>query len=371
MTGQSQEIFDRLTAENQALRAENDRLRFAADPELIEVGFYTFTHRLDSATEYKRRIDRINDDLKEMIKAGTAIVAADGFIYNNSLAKGKKMVKDLAKLMLRAYNAEAENCVRTVRASNLESTLNRLERSALTIAKFGAMMDMRVAADYHRLRQAEIELTADYLMQAQWEREQEREERAQLREERRVEAELAKERERLTKEQSHYTNVLESLSADDPGRSELERRLTDLDQAISDNDFRIANVRAGYVYVISNLGAFGPGMIKIGMTRRLDPMDRVRELGDASVPFGFDVHALFFSDDAVGVEAELHRRFSDHRVNRINLRREYFYSTPQDVKVVLDDVAGALLEYTIEPVADQYRLSREAREQDASSVQLS
>src|SRR6201999_1244228 len=100
------------------------------------------------------------------------------------------------------------------------------------------------------------------------------------------------------------------------------------DSAIAANDFRIANIRAGYVYVISNIGAFGPNIVKIGMTRRLDPMDRVRELGDASVPFRYDVHALHFSEDAVGVEAELHRRFAHGRVNRINLRREYFYTTP-------------------------------------------
>ncbi|CRH67316.1 T5orf172 domain [Chlamydia trachomatis] len=111
--------------------------------------------------------------------------------------------------------------------------------------------------------------------------------------------------------------------------------------------------------MISNLGAFGPNMVKIGMTRRLEPMDRVRELGDASVPFGFDVHALFFSEDAVGVEAELHRRFADKRVNRINVRREFFYVTPLEVKKELAGIAGSLLEFVDEPEAEQYRLSLE------------
>ena len=107
--------------------------------------------------------------------------------------------------------------------------------------------------------------------------------------------------------------------------------------------------------MISNIGAFGPNMVKIGMTRRLDPLDRVRELGDASVPFGFDVHALFFSEDAVGVEAELHRRFADRRVNKINLRREFFYATPAQVREQLADIAGNLLEFREEPEAEQYR----------------
>lgn len=118
------------------------------------------------------------------------------------------------------------------------------------------------------------------------------------------------------------------------------------------------------MYVISNLGAFGPNVVKIGMTRRLEPMDRVRELGDASVPFRFDVHALFFSEDAVGVEAELHRRFADKRVNRINVRREFFYATPLEVKKELAGIAGNLLEFVDEPEAEQYRLSLEMGSQD-------
>src|SRR5699024_7305053 len=123
-------------------------------------------------------------------------------------------------------------------------------------------------------------------------------------------------------------------------------------------DYRAANQRAGYVYVISNIGALGEAMIKIGLTRRLEPMDRVRELGDASVPFGFDVHALFFSDDAVGIEAEMHRRFAERRVNQVNLRREFFYATPVEALEQLRDLTGEELEFTERPEAQEYRQSR-------------
>jgi hypothetical protein len=104
------------------------------------------------------------------------------------------------------------------------------------------------------------------------------------------------------------------------------------------------------------------------MTRRLEPMDRIRELGDASVPFGFDVHALFFSDDAVGVETELHRRFAHARVNRINLRREYFYTTPAEVKAALADVAGNLLQFIEHPDAEQYRSSEQIRADESGAA---
>jgi hypothetical protein len=194
----------------------------------------------------------------------------------------------------------------------------------------------------------------------QEERERAREERELLREQRRAEQELAAERERLDKEKAHYQGVLAALRAkgDDAAATELARRLVEIDEAIEANDYRIANIRAGYVYVISNLGAFGPNMVKIGMTRRLEPLDRVRELSDASVPFPYDVHALFFSDDAVTLENELHKIFADRRVNFINERREFFFATPAEVGQILQERAGGLLEFSEVPEASQYFQSR-------------
>lgn len=138
----------------------------------------------------------------------------------------------------------------------------------------------------------------------------------------------------------------------------MEHRLADVDKAIEQNDYRTANIRAGYVYVISNPGAFGRHMVKIGMTRRLEPLDRVRELGDASVPFPFDVHAIFFAEDAVNVEGQLHKAFADMRVNRVNERREFFFATPAQVREVLAAHVGNILEFTEEPEATQYLQSR-------------
>jgi hypothetical protein len=135
----------------------------------------------------------------------------------------------------------------------------------------------------------------------------------------------------------------------------LQDKLDDINRAIEDVDYRAANIRAGYVYVISNIGAFGESMVKVGMTRRLDPLDRVRELGDASVPFRYDVHALFFSDDAVGIETALHQRLADKRVNVVNPRREFFHATAAEVKVLLGELAGDLLQFEDFPEALEYR----------------
>ncbi|HKU42986.1 MAG TPA: GIY-YIG nuclease family protein, partial [Polyangiales bacterium] len=124
---------------------------------------------------------------------------------------------------------------------------------------------------------------------------------------------------------------------------------------------RAANARAGYVYVISNIGSFGERVVKIGMTRRLDPMDRVRELGDASVPFRFDVHAIILSDDAVGLEGALHLRFASCRVNLVNNHREFFYTSPRDVKEALLALRGSLLSFNEAPEALEWHQSVSAR----------
>jgi hypothetical protein len=323
---------------------------------LQDVGIYRYHHPLENAALYKDRLAQLDRQTDEMVKAGRAVLAADMFTFSGSLAKGRKMIADLSKLMLRAYNAEADNCVRSLRSGNISTATRRLEAAVTAIEKLGTVMEMRVNPEYHTLRIAELQLTADYQMKLQEERERAREERALLREQRRVEAELAAEKERLEKEHAHYLNALQTLRAngDTAAAEELSSRLHDIEKAIAANDYRIANIRAGYVYVISNIGAFGPNIVKIGLTRRLEPMDRIRELGDASVPFRYDVHALHFSDDAVTLEHELHKIFAHRRVNFVNERREFFFATPAEVRQVLLEKTGGLLEYTEAPEAPEY-----------------
>lgn len=327
---------------------------------LQEVGIYRYHHPLEGSAEYRDELHDLQERIKAFVKEGTAILVSDMFTFNNSLAKGRKMTSDFSKLMLRAYNAEADNCVRSLRSGNAITAIKRLEASVSSIAKLGSMMEMRVNPAYHAIRVQEIELTADFQMKLQEEREHAREERERLREERKAEQELAAERERLDKERAHLANAIEALRAkgDDAGRAALEEKLAAIDQAIEQNDFRTANIRAGYIYVISNRGAFGRNMVKIGMTRRLEPVDRVRELGDASVPFPFDVHALFFAEDAVTLENELHRAFAQSRVNMVNERREFFFATPEQVRAVLAEKVGNLLEFSDEPESTQYLQSR-------------
>jgi hypothetical protein len=350
-----------LEAENVALRAKidsplssNDLIILDDERVLQEVGIYRYHHPLENAAAYKDRLRELGRRIAELVKSDGAIEKSNMFTFDNSLAKGRRMSNDLSKLMLRAYNAEADNSVRSLRAGNIVTSKKRIEASRVAIARLGKMMEMHISDSFHALRLEELELTADFLMKKQEEREEAREERARLREERKVSAEIAAERERLDKERNHLNNALEALQASGSSDEELERKLAALDDAIAQNDYRAANIRAGYVYVISNRGAFGDNVVKIGLTRRLEPIDRVNELGGASVPFRFDVHALFFSEDAVTLEAELHSHFTNRRVNLANSRKEFFFASPSEVREVLLSKVGNLLEFDEQAASTEY-----------------
>jgi len=321
---------------------------------LQAVGIYRYHHPLENAAAYNDELRAISESIAVIVREKKAIVKSEHFTFNNSLAQGRKMTNDLSRLMLRAYNAESDNAIRSLREGNPETAIKRINASRNAIAKLGQMMEMRISDEYHALRVREIELTADFRMKQQEEREAAREERARIREEKRVEAELRMEREKLDKERAHLERTLSLLAGKGEIDEALKERLEEVGRAIEHNDFRTANIRAGYVYVISNPGAFGPGVVKIGLTRRLEPRDRIVELSGASVPFGFDVHALFFSEDAVELESWLHQEFADRSVNAVNNRKEFFFVEPTEVRKALLQRVGNLLEFTEEAQATEF-----------------
>ncbi len=330
---------------------------------LQEAGVYEYAHPLDDSVEYKDELKLLRDRIKLEARADAVTCQVD-WAVNGSVKEGQRLGRDMAKLMLRAYNAEADNAVRVVKPHTRESVKKRLTTTRNTIGRLGVLMRIAVSDSYHRLRLREIDLTADYLAKVEAEREQARAERERLREEAKVMKEIERERTRLAKERAHYAAALAKLEAkgDSQGLARAREQMTAVDEAIAGVEARAANIRVGHVYVISNVGAFGPGVVKIGMTRRLEPLDRVRELGDASVPFRFDVHALVFSEDAVALETVLHQRLSHKRVNLVNLRREFFYATPAEVKEHLIAVGNAhVLEYTDVPEAIEWRASDPGR----------
>lgn len=352
-----QVVHDDTRRETEILQSE--LLSVRDQLEMQNAGLYNFAHPAESSAELAAELAGVRAGIKDLVRKKAAIHATENFTFNGSAAQGRKFVTQMSTLMLRAYNAEAENCVKTVRAGNLATAIKRLDTAREQIARQGVMADLHVESAYHAARVRELGLAAAHLQKLQSEKEEERAQREELREQRRVELELAKAKEKLQKELSHYRSAMAALEAngDIEGAQRLRNLVEDTERAIQDVDYRAANMRAGYVYVISNVGAFGGSIVKIGMTRRLEPMDRVRELGDASVPFRFDVHALFFAEDAVGVETMLHQTFSEQRVNKVNLKREFFYVTPDSVLEALKSHNVEVVEYTTDALAEEFRIS--------------
>jgi multidrug efflux pump subunit AcrA (membrane-fusion protein) len=356
ISGQRDSIRAQVDEASASLADVRDRLELASD------GLYAYQHPAETSLELQTRLSIVQNQIKDMVRGKTAVTTSATFTFNGSAVEGRRWVGDISKLMLRAFNAEAENCVKTVRAGNLAAAQKRLATSVDQIAKLGARMGIAIAPAYERLRMEELQLAAEYQERVKQERENERERKAELREAERAERELKAQRERLERERQQYLNAIERLVAQgdteaaDRTRAELAR----VDGEIESVDRRVANVRIGHVYVISNIGAFGERMVKIGMTRRLEPKDRIRELGDASVPFRFDTHALIFSEDAVGLETKLHQALATRRVNQVNLRREFFYATPHEVKELIREVTAdfqELVEFNEHADADEYRVS--------------
>ncbi|MCP3468441.1 DUF4041 domain-containing protein [Bradyrhizobium sp. CCGUVB23] len=365
-----------IAAEQAALRKEVEEARQTIVETretalLQEIGIYDYRHPLTDTLAYKKALDRLQDATKATAKKdGSAVLAATSWTVGGSEAEGRKMTLEVSKLMLRAFNAEADNLVRGLKPYKLQSAIERLKKVEETVRKLGATLQVSISPAYVQLRIDELELTADFLQKQAEEKEAERQERERMRDERRAQQEIERERAKLAKEKQHYQNALEAvtINGDQHGMERLREQIADVDKAIESVEARAANTRAGYVYVISNIGSFGERMVKIGMTRRLDPMERIRELSDASVPFNFDVHALFFSDDAIGIETLMHDRLSGCRVNEVNRRREFFRATPSEVKTQLGQLTGQLLEFREVAEAIEYRQSLRMRSGTSGSA---
>ena len=242
---------------------------------LQEAGIYEYHHPLESADAYKESLELIRANIRSCIKDARAISSSSQFIFENSVAKGAKLFDEISGLALNGFNQEVENSIRTLRAGTLETAKRRIQQSAAKISRFGRMLDLAISDEFLALRITELELVADYLAKVEEQKQAQREEREQLREDERARRELEAQKEKLLKEESHYKNALAAMqeAGNLAETALLESRLSEIQEAIQLNDYRLSNVRAGYVYVISNEGAFGPGILKIGMTRRLEPMD--------------------------------------------------------------------------------------------------
>ena len=340
------------------------------DDELLFQDFALYKPRYEfcNSDEYKERLQDIRKQQKQAIKLGNAVSGDMSWTVNGSKSQGNKMVKDMQKLLLRAFNSECDEVISKVKYNNIEGSEKRIKTSCDAISKLGFMMHIVITQNYYNLKLQELYLAFEYQQKKQEEKEALKEARAEMREAAKLQKEIEEQRKKVEKEQTHYKNALLQIlkqieSCDTPSedllnkKSELESQLGEIELTIKNLDYREANQKAGYVYIISNIGAFGENVYKIGMTRRLEPQDRIDELGDASVPFNFDVHAMIFSDDAPALENALHKAFENRKINMINQRREFFNVTLDEIKEVVRNNYDKTVEFTDYPDAQQYRES--------------
>jgi hypothetical protein len=339
------------------------------DISMQDYGLYRPQYSFASALEYKDKLADIRKEQKAMIKAGKAGIITSPLSFNNSLSKGKAIQKKNIKQLLRSFNGECEAAINKVTYSNFDRVTARIQKSFEQLNKLNEGNAIKLTSRYLELKNDELHLAFEYETKKQEEKEELREQRAREREEKQAQKEIADKQKQLTKDLEHFQRALTelkekaaSLEGQDlldaqAAMAELETNISESEEQQKDLDFRKDHATAGYVYIISNIGSFGEGVVKIGVTRRLEPMDRIDELGSASVPFKFDVHALIFSYDAYSLEADLHHRFDKQRINKVNMRKEYFKVSISEIEQVLKQYQDLTVDFSERADAPEYRQS--------------
>lgn len=337
--------------------------------EMQEIGFFERQYKFSDSTKYKEALDELRKQQKLLVKNGKAGNIIHPMLLDNNKSKGRAMQNQLIRAAIRGFNGEADALLVKVTVSNVDKKTKALHKAFEQLNKMYSRNLIEITPQYLELKTKELQLAAEYEYQKQQEKELLREQREKEREEKKLQAEIKAKRKQLDKDRTHFKNMINNVkellaSAKDDEIEELKRQLEDyqsklseLDKIEKDIDYREGHATAGYVYIISNIGSFGEDVYKIGVTRRLEPLERIKELSSASVPFQFDVHALIFSEEAFALENELHTEFEAYKVNKVNGRKEYFKVPFEKIKASLIKHKELTIELTEQAEAFEYRQS--------------
>ena len=353
------------------IAAKQSELVILDDAILLQsFGFYKPKYDLENSSAYRAKLNDIRAQQAALIKAGQAAYGSTTWTVNNNKREGERMVKDYIKLILRSFNNECDASIINVKFNNVDSIEKKLRKACEALNKLGQQMSIVISTQYLTLKLQELYLCHEYQLKKQEEKEALKDERERLREEAKVQQEIELAKLKLEKEEHHFNNALAQMNAQLVAATteaerlavaqeiaEVERKKAELEQRKLTLQYREQHTRAGYVYIISNIGSFGENIYKIGVTRRLEPTERIDELSDASVPFNFDIHAMVFSDDAPSLENALHKAFAQQRLNRINGRREFFSVTLADIEKVVSTNFNKPVEFVQLADAGEYRQS--------------
>lgn len=363
---------------NQEIKERKERIKFLNDDleALEKKDFILYSgsyegdeYDFEESIMYQEELKNIKEKQKILITLDEAI--EKDFDYNS------KQAKDLTKLVIRGFNGECASIYVTVKYSNLESCEAKIIKSFTAINRLAKSSNFKINDEFLELKLKELLLIQGYKEMKQKEQEEQKlireemlqEERARREYEKAIrDAEIEEKRQEKALElaRKEYEKIMLSKNEEEREKyaekiAELEKQLQEAHNSKERAVSQAQLTRAGHVYVISNIGSFGEDVYKIGMTRRLEPLDRVKELGDASVPFPFDVHALIYSEDAPALERTLHKQFNDERLNLVNQRREFFNVKLEKIEEVVKEHHGEF-KLTRIAQAEQYRQSLKLRE---------
>jgi hypothetical protein len=335
--------------------------------EYTRVGHFEMPDYLyETSTRYQSEIKEVRDLQRKLIREKNAVTYPVDLELGLNKAFDKKILDGQVQLMLNAFNVECDLLIEKVNPANLDRTLEQIEKKAEVLEKSCITLRCGFNIDYVELKFEECKLQFEFALKKKEEQEEQRAIREQMREEVRVQKQYEDAVKDAEREELKLTRLLEKAREHMAQETELERSLSLAKISLLEEQLveaRERGVRAksmaeqtrrGFVYVISNLGAFGEGVFKIGLTRRLDPQERVDELSSASVPFPYDVHAICYSDDAPALEHALHKRFSDRRVNAVNHRKEFFRVKLEDIQAALEEIVDDSVEFTMTAKAEDY-----------------
>ncbi len=368
---EKRQIYDRLRNE---LAIFDERLSFA------ELGVYEPHFDFGDSETYKAEINAIRSDQKAMVKSKCAVFGTKTWTVDGSVSRGETMVNRAVRLTLRAFNNECEASIANTRWNNVLAMEKRIGRARSAVNKLNASNNIIISGDYFEAKLKELHLTHEYREKLK----QERDERAGAARLEREEKRLLKEAKAAQREHERYQALLDKARAEAGVVSsekqqakiyELELQLAEAHEKSERAKAMAERTKSGFVYIISNIGSFGEDVVKIGLTRRLDPSDRVRELGDASVPFLFDTHAMIYSEEAPALESALHNEFAARRVNAANMRKEFFRVTLDEVEEAVKRLAPEANFHTdieaqefFETLARRKELAAKLAQQDASEM---
>lgn len=366
------DLNDEYRKQQSILKALEQQIEvYQDDLELLDMGVYEPHFNFDTPEEYKEQINIGRISQKAMIKNGTAIYCETEWVVSNSKTEGKKMMDRAIKLTARAFNNECEAIISNVNWNNITRMQERMKKCYDDINKLNQTNQIVISDLYLDLKLEELQLVYEYQEKLKQEKDKQAEIRQQMREEARLEQEIIN----AQKEEIKYQKLLikaqqqaEKLVGEDLEKlnAEIQALQEKLDEAHQKNErakSMAQQTKVGHVYVISNIGSFGENVYKIGMTRRLEPMERVYELGDASVPFLFDVHAMIYSEDAPALEKILHQKFANKRLNLVNHRKEFFRVSLDEIKNVIDEL-NIDAEFITIAEAQEYNQSKLIRQEN-------